>query len=118
RDVWLVATDPLHVPWSGTFVSTPEVSRESGTVNIKTEVANDSTTAKKATVRTQVLDPAGQLAAQTESTQTVPSGQVVTFDQKTDPIASPKLWHPDHPYLYSVKTTILDDKKPVDEFTS
>ncbi len=29
---------PLHVTWYGTFVTTPEVSKASGTVNVKTEV--------------------------------------------------------------------------------
>jgi beta-galactosidase len=42
RDVRLVVTAPLHVAWYGTFVTTPQVSKESGTVNVKTEVVNDS----------------------------------------------------------------------------
>jgi beta-galactosidase len=46
RDVRLVVTDPLHVTWYGTFVTTPQVSAESGTVNVKTEIRNDSAAAK------------------------------------------------------------------------
>ena len=42
RDVRLVVTAPVHVAWYGTFVTTPQVSQESGTVNVKTEVVNDS----------------------------------------------------------------------------
>ena len=38
RNVRIVVTDPLHVAWYGTFVTTPQVSEESGTVNVKTEV--------------------------------------------------------------------------------
>src|SRR5205823_4719989 len=82
------------------------------------EIANNSTAEKKTTVRTEVLGPAGQLAAQMESTQSVPVGKVVTFEQTTPAITNPKLWDPEHPNLYSVKTTVLDDGKPVDDFTS
>src|SRR5204862_1187740 len=55
RNVRLVVTDPVHVAWYGTFVTTPRVSKESGTVNVKTEVANDSGVVKSATVKTLVL---------------------------------------------------------------
>ena len=42
RNVRLVVTSPLHVAWYGTWVTTPQVSKASGTVNVKTEVVNDS----------------------------------------------------------------------------
>jgi len=45
RDVRLVVADPVHVAWYGTFVTTPQVSKESGTVKVKTEVVNESGTA-------------------------------------------------------------------------
>ena len=42
RNVRLVVTAPLHVAWYGTQVTTPHVSKESGAVNVKTEVVNDA----------------------------------------------------------------------------
>jgi hypothetical protein len=118
RDVRLVVTSPLHVAWYGTFVTTPQASKESGTVNVKTEIVNDSAAAKPVTVKTTVLDADGKLVTEMESTQTVAPNTTLVFDQTSAAIASPKLWHPDHPYLYSVKTTVLDAGKPVDDFTS
>ncbi len=118
RDVFLVATNPLHVAWCGTFVTTPQVSRESGTVNVKTEIVNDSEAEKLATVKTQLLDPDGRLVGEMESTLPVSQGGTVVFDQTSKPVANPKLWHPDHPHLYTVKTTVLDGGKAVDDFTS
>jgi beta-galactosidase/beta-glucuronidase len=47
RDVRLVVTEPLHVTWYGTFVTTPQVSADSGTVNVKTEIRNDGAAEKK-----------------------------------------------------------------------
>ena len=118
RDVRLVVTAPLHVAWYGTFVTTPQVSQASATVNVKTEVVNDSGRSKSATVTTTILDADGKQVAEMESTQTVAANTTLIFDQTSKAIASPKLWHPDHPCLYSVKTTVLDAGKAVDDFTS
>jgi len=118
RDVRLVVTAPLHVAWYGTFVTTPQVSKESGTVNVKTEIVNDSSKPKSAMVKTAVLDADGKLVAEMDSTQTVAANTTNVFDQTSQPVTNPKLWHPDHPYLYSVRTTVRDAGKPVDDFTS
>ncbi len=118
RDVRLVVTAPLHVAWYGTFVTTPQVSKASATVNVKTEVVNDSGAAKTAMVKTLVLDAKGKTVAQMKSTLTIAAGVTNVFDQTSAPIANPKLWSPEHPNLYSVKTTVLDNGKTVDEYTS
>jgi hypothetical protein len=118
RDVRLVVTAPMHVAWYGTFVTTPQVSAATGTVNVQTEVINESGAAKSAAVRTLVLDTNGITVAQMESTQTIAAGATNIFDQTSAPIANPKLWSPEHPNLYSVKTVVLDDGKPVDDYTS
>ena len=118
RDVSLVVTDPLHVAWYGTFVTTPQISAESAKVNIKTEVANDGSAPASCTLRQQVLDPDGDVVTEVKSTQTVASGTTVTFDQTTAAIPHPKLWHPKHPFLYSARTTIERDSRPVDAVLS
>jgi len=118
RDVRMVVTAPLHVAWYGTSVTTPQVSKASGTVNVKTEVVNNSVMAKSATMKTCVLDAKGNIVAQMESTQTIAAGATNVFDQTSQPIANPKLWSPETPNMYSVKTVVLDDGKPVDDCTS
>ena len=118
RDVRLVITAPLHVAWYGTFVTTPQVSKAAGTVNVKTEVVNDSGAAKSVTVKTRVVDAREQTVAEMESAQRVAAGATNVFDQTSAPIAQPELWSPEHPNLYSVRTSVLDDGKPVDDFTS
>jgi hypothetical protein len=118
RDVRLVVTAPLHVAWYGTFVTTPQVSRESGTVKVQTEIVNDSGAAKSATVQTRVLDADGQELAKMESTQTIAAGATKVFDQTGGPVANPPLWSPEHPHLCRVMTTVLDGGRAVDDFTS
>lgn len=118
RDVYLLVANPLHVTWNGTFVTTPQVSAGSARANVKTEVRNDATRAKRCTVITTIVDPDNQVVAEMRTTRTVPAATAITFDQTSNSIARPKLWHPDHPYLYSVYTTLLDGSKPVDDHIS
>ena len=118
RDVRLVVTDPLHVTWYGTFVTTPVVSAESGTVNVKTEIRNDGAVAKECGLQTDILDPNGETVASVTSTQMVAAGATVIFDQTTPPISQPKLWHPDHPFLYSAAGKISDGKKLTDNYAT
>ncbi len=118
RDVRLVVTAPVHVAWYGTFVTTPQVSKESATVNVKTEVVNESGAAKSVTVKTSVVDAKGKTVAKMESAQTIAAGATNVFDQTSAAIANPKLWSPEHPNLYSVKTVVLDGRKSVDDYTS
>ena len=118
RDVRLVVTEPLHVTWYGTFVTTPQVSAESGTVDVKTEIRNDGAAAKDCAVQTDILDPDGKTVATVSSTQSVPAGSTVTFDQTTAPLANPKLWHIDHPFLYTAVSKVSDGGKTADTFTT
>ena len=118
RNVRLVVTDPVHVAWYGTFVTTPQVSKESGTVNVKSEVMNDSAVVKSVTVKTSVVDAKGKTVAEMESTQQLAAGSTNNFDQTSSAIANPQLWSPEQPNLYSVKTVVLDGARPVDEYTS
>ena len=116
RDVRLVVTAPLHVTWYGTFVTTPQVSAESGTVNVKTEIRNDGATEKNCVLQTDILDPDGKIVASISSTQSVAAGTTLVFDQTSAPVASPKLWHPDHPFLYTAASKIYDGENFADDF--
>jgi len=118
RDVYLVVTDPLHVTWYGTFVTTPTVSTTSATVNIKTEIRNDNATDKNCTLKTDIVDSNGATVATVSSTQAVTANSTVTVDQTTPAIANPSLWHPDHPTLYRAVSTISDGTTALDGFST
>jgi hypothetical protein len=118
RDVRLVVTAPLHVTWYGTFVTTPQVSAESGTVNVKTEIRNDGATGKNCVLQTDIFNPNGNLVASISSTQSVAAGTTVIFDQTSAPITKPKLWQPDHPFLYTAVSKIFDGENLADKFST
>src|SRR5918911_3497058 len=62
RNVWLVKTAPVHVAHWGTYVTTPEVSASSATVDLEVTVSNDTPSPAALIVKTQIyeLDPDGQ----------------------------------------------------------
>jgi hypothetical protein len=118
RDVYLVVTDPLHVTWYGTFVSTPTATATSAAVNVKTEIRNDATSAKNCKVISVVVDASGNEVTRIESTASIPAGVVDTFAQTTPAIASPHLWSPQTPVMYKVYTEVYDGAVVVDNFDS
>lgn len=118
RNVYLVITDPLHVDWYGTFVTTPRASANGATVNVKTDVVNQSGSRKDITVRQQILDPNGKVAAEFSTTRAIDAGATVTIDMTSPEIGGPRLWHPDHPFLYTLKTTVLEGKRTADEYAT
>ncbi|MEY2930309.1 MAG: hypothetical protein RL033_1058, partial [Pseudomonadota bacterium] len=62
RNVWLVATDPVHVAQWGTQLTTPEISPAAATLRLDVTVKNDSAESVTTTVATDIyeLDAAGE----------------------------------------------------------
>lgn len=121
RNVYLVVTDPLHVTWYGTFVTTPTLAANAGassTVRIQTEIRNDNASSTPCTVQTDIVDPNGTIVSTISSTQTIPASTTVTFDQTTPAVSNPLLWHPDHPYLYHAVTTVYNGSTAVDNYNT
>lgn len=117
RNVRLVVTDPVHVAWYGTFVTTPRVSDERATVRVQTEVRNHRAGAPaRVTLVSDVLDAAGKRVATHRSEQDVPAGGSLTYDQTLPDIVSPRRWSPDQPTLYRVVSRLYVGGKPVDRF--
>jgi beta-galactosidase len=116
RNVRLVVTDPVHVAWYGTFVTTPHVSDERATVRVQTEVRNERAGDAKVALVSEVLDAAGKRVAVQRSERVVPAAVTVTVDQTLPDIARPRLWSPDRPHLYRMVSRLYVAGKPVDRF--
>lgn len=121
RDVYLSVTNPLHVAWNGTFVTTPDVSKESSKVNVKTTIENNSNSSKKFTLKTVIVDSNNKPIAEMVSHQTIDANQSLELEQLSAEISQPSLWSPDSPNLYQAKTFIYEgadskNKKLVDSY--
>ena len=107
RDVWLVSTDAVHVAWTGTRITTPEISSASSRVEAETEIRNDSARPSAVTVHSLVVDSTGAtVSSLRDQEMQVDPGQTVFARQLSDPISHPHLWSPEEPTLYRVVTTL------------
>lgn len=117
RNVKLIMVDKLHIPIWGTFVTTPEISKNEATVNIAVKVINDSTEANDFRLSTIIVDNEGKKVAQSSQTLSINSSSEQTFTQ-TLSVANPKLWDTHTPNLYKASTTIARSNKIIDTYES
>jgi beta-galactosidase len=117
RHVWLVMVDPLHIGHWGVFVTTPKVSAESATVDVRTAIENGSGSVKKGTLRTLLTNNAGREVALVETPFSLNPDQRSEISQQLT-VVSPKLWSVDAPALYKLHSIVLVEKKRVDEITT
>lgn len=118
RDVYITVTNPLHVSWNGTFVTTPVISQEKAIVNVKTEIKNKSNAVKKFSLKTLIVDEEDKLVAEMTTEKTIGVGELLICDQISTDIIQPKLWSPNSPKLYKVLTYIYENDALVDNYES
>lgn len=113
RHVWLVAIEPVHVARHGVYVTTPEASPDSASVEIQTHVQNANSNSCDVELITKLVAPNGRVAGQISSKAHVAGMADEPFKQNVN-IAHPKLWSPDSPALYQAVTTVRIGRKTVD----
>ncbi|MBN1185957.1 MAG: DUF4982 domain-containing protein [Bacteroidales bacterium] len=115
---YLYITDPVlsnKVGSGGIFLHFDSVSSELAIAKIKTHIQNDSDKDVKASVSHIFYDASGKAVAYIESIEkNVKAGEDVEIDHEFQ-LASPMLWSPEKPYLYSLKTFLRMDDKVIDE---
>ncbi|WP_239004527.1 beta-galactosidase GalA [Paenibacillus tepidiphilus] len=115
RHVWLENTDLLHVAEHGTYVTTPEVTREQATVSIRTRIQNGYTEDLPLTLRTVIYDGSGvQISA--GSVDARAQWHAETELEQSFRVEQPKLWSPDSPYLYKAESAVICDGKELDRY--
>ncbi|MDR2948925.1 MAG: DUF4982 domain-containing protein [Prevotella sp.] len=115
RNVWLTTVNPLHVDHWGTYVTTPEVTKENATINIKTSVRNSSESAQRFELYSILLDKDGKEIAKTNNSNDAGANEVMDMEQNLT-LSDPTLWSVENPYLYKIITRIEQNGKVVDEY--
>jgi beta-galactosidase len=117
RNVWLTTMNPIHVAHWGSYVTTPEVSKEKATVRLRTEVKNTSEASADVILNSVILDPQGNAVAKAESKQSMTAGTMHDFDQSFV-VSQPLRWSPDTPDMYQVVSTVTTGGKTVDTYNT
>lgn len=115
RHVRLVAAEAVHIePW-GVFVTAPEVTAERAIVRVRTTVVNESRAARRAGLRTTLLDADGRSVAASEAApQRLMPGQRLVYGQDI-PVAKPRLWDLRTPHRYRAVSQLLGDETVLDD---
>ena len=118
RHVWLKTVNPVHVAYTGTQVTTPQISAGSATVDISVAVQNDGSGSQSATVASSIRDASGtEVATASSAAQSINSGSTADFEQSAT-VSNPQLWSTSSPTMYSVVTTVSVGGAVVDTYTT
>ncbi|MDO6518705.1 glycoside hydrolase family 2 TIM barrel-domain containing protein [Zobellia uliginosa] len=114
RHVWLVKTNALHIGRYGVYATTPEVSKEKATVEVKTIVENESNGSEKFVVVNTIYDADGKVLARHESASELSGNKEEEILQQIQ-LGTPVLWSPETPYLYTLRTEVKRNDEVVDQ---
>lgn len=122
RNVWLVKTAKVHVGHWGNYVTTPQISKESATVNIKTTVNNDSGNSVAAQIQTFLYEidvtdrKIGKAVAASEKTAISLNANAASVSESNLTIKNPRLWNTVTPNRYVAVTEIIQNGKTIDVY--
>lgn len=114
RDVWLITTPKQHIDLSnmgsdGIFIETKNVSEKSADYIIRGSIVNESALNSSVKVTSVIKDISGNTVKVLTQTISFKGKEQKDFSLKGT-IASPMLWSPENPNLYTVETTVTDAK--------
>src|SRR5438270_2750717 len=116
RHVWLIKTNPEHIPQWGVFVTTPVITEGNALVTITTSIRNETGKDENLILETELHAPDGSAVGK-ERTQ-ITAGNTAQDIQQTIRVSSPVLWSTDHPKLYTAVSRLLRKNELLDVVTT
>lgn len=113
RHVWLAVTEPVHVAVWGVHITTPVVSKNSATIQVKSTINNEQNAAGNISLVTTILSPSGKTVARTQKALAL-GINASGADSQNIAISNPLLWSLEAPELYKVVNEIKSGNKTVD----
>ena len=119
RNVYMVITDPVHVPTWGTQIKTPVVREDFAYVDVETKLAGLKTLGNKVlTIKTHILTPLGTKIA-SKSVETKASFWAKDSILRSGfEVRRPLLWDIGHPFLYKYVVELSSGGKLLDRDTT
>ena len=114
RHTWLLSTNRVHVAHWGTFVTSPQVSKDAATLQIKTTIKNEGSNSAHCALATNILDDEGKTVQSAETRQEIAAGGEYGFVQQVR-MMKPHLWSLGDSYLYKVRQTVREQDQVIDE---
>ena len=122
RNVWLVKTGPVHVAHWGTFISTPQVSKDAATLSLQVKVENESATSTDVNLATDIFELNSDNQKSRRPVATMTPVRLALAAHASDnasasaTVRNPKLWSTRKPNRYVAVTTLEQNGKLVDRY--
>jgi len=113
RHVWLTTVNSQHIPYSGVFVRSENISNEQADLKVSTEIKNTDSNKAVLELQTEVFDSTGEVVESVTTPILVKAQQTHTVEQTLN-VKNPQFWSIETPNLYQVRNTILSNGKVVD----
>ncbi len=117
RHVWLVKTDPLHIPQWGVQVRS-RVENSAATLEVDAEVANEGDAAQRCHLEFAVVDSDGKVVLQAGTAPLDVKARETANAAQTLHLTAPLLWSLETPNLYRLVTRVMTDRGMTDESTT
>ncbi len=109
RHVWMNVTEPVCVKTWGVSITTPEVSKDSATINIQTQIKNETSENRSVKIVTRILNGSEIEIPKMQSSEQI-NATTELLNNQSFQIESPKLWSTENPNLYTAVIEIQDEK--------
>ncbi|SMC39979.1 malectin domain-containing carbohydrate-binding protein [Pedobacter africanus] len=116
RPVQLMVTGDVRIEPFGVHVwNDNKVSEKSAVLQMETTLKNYSGAVRTITLSSQLFDRSGKKIAEIKTAEKLMPGAVLELKQQTEAFKNVRLWSLEDPYLYTLKTTITEGNKIIDE---
>ncbi len=113
RDVWLVSAPDVHLAQWGVAYRVEELTDRRATVTVDIAVEKHEATSDRLEATAELYDTAGRRVA-SKRIRIADGSRGVTQQSLTLRVADPRRWDVESPNLYTLKTVLLRNGKPVD----
>lgn len=112
RNVYLEKSNRTYVEHP--LIATPEVSKDLALVTPQISVSNSQRTRWEGNWKAEIIDPGGSRIAFQEGAISLAESATQSIEIDPFRIENPDLWHPDTPYLYTLRMTLFHSGTKVD----
>ncbi|MGE8244165.1 MAG: glycoside hydrolase family 2 protein, partial [Sphingobacterium sp.] len=113
RDVWVVKANQVHLDQWGVYAY-PELKGGKGVLNTEITVVNSSSLRSPVTVQQELIDAEGRLIEKKSGQLTIAAADKARLDLKLT-ASNPKLWSLTQPIQYTLRTTLWQKGKQIDQ---
>jgi len=114
RNVWLVTTEPVHIPLDGVRITTPVIEPDLASVVTTVDVANETRHTRTVRVETEIRGDSGDVLSSQNAPITLLPGTTGRVHLRHY-LAEPALWNVDDPRLHVARTRVSEGDALLDE---